>query len=112
MPSPNGARSHTKAKVNILPVSLPGEESESTAANEAGETEPVESSQAANETADNRSEKSDKESEEKCYECVTSEENCLSPQGIEVQASTDKILVLPEEILGPQVNTFVEGCGQ
>ena len=52
----------------------------SKAAYEAGETEPVESSQTANETADSRSEKPGKESEKKCYDCVISEENCFSPR--------------------------------
>ena len=58
-----------------------------------------ESYQPGFEAEETRSEEIDQEREEECEECIITKANFFPPQSIQVQCSTDKILVLPEEIL-------------
>ena len=58
-----------------------------------------ESSQPALETASARSEGTQSEGEQDCTECLITGQNFSFSQSIEVQCSSDKVLVLPTEVL-------------
>ena len=90
-----GEENCIRAKVNLPANLLSRNESKSTTNYEAGNKLSEENSQPALEAAETRSKEPDQEKEEECTECIITEQNSFPSQSIQVQCSTDKILVLP-----------------